>query len=46
MMTMAVFILETHNSSRRITHLSFYSSKTGGLCGTRYPSEMTLGEEI
>ena len=43
MMTMAVFIPETHDSSRRIIRLSFSSCsvKTGGLCETHYPSKTT-----
>ena len=46
MMTMAVFIPETHDSSRRIIRLSFSSCsvKTGGLCETHYPSETTSKE--
>ena len=48
MITMAVFIPETHDSSRRIVRLSFSSCnvKTGGLCETQYPSETTLGEDL
>ena len=48
MMTMTVFIPETHGSSRRIIRLSFSSRsvKTGGLCETHYSSETTLEEGI
>ena len=46
MMTMALFIPETHDSSRRIIRLSFSSCsvKTGGLCETHYPSKTTSKE--
>ena len=48
MMTMAVFIPETHDSSRRIIRLSVSSCsvKTGGLCETHYPSKTTSKEDI
>ena len=48
MLTLAVFIPETHDSSGRITCLSFSSCsvKTGGLCETHYPSKTTLQEDI
>ena len=42
------FILETHNSSRRIKRLLFYPFrvKTGGLCEMHYPAETPLGKDI
>ena len=48
MMKMAFFILEAHNSPRRIVRLSFSSCsvKTRELYETHNPSETTSGEDI